>query len=209
MNSRFSIPKFLIIFVVLSAGFYGYVGLITPGGKTFSPFLAELPDVTTWFTSFIAKSAKFLLEISGYNVYQKSPSNVTIQGSRGVTILWACLGFGVMSFWTAFVAAHKNPIKYTLKWIAGGVAALIAINIIRIMLIALAFHHNWAMISSFDAHSSFNIAAYVLIFLLMFLFIRDNNKRNSNGETKEDDHISSSRFSTFTGSLFGTHRANK
>ena len=136
------------------------------------PLLDHYFNVINWFTWLIAKAAVALLQLFGFNTYQRAPNNVTIVHSRGVTILWACLGFGVMSFWTAFVTAHKAAWQFKLKWSVAGAGIITALNIIRIALIAVANHYHWLIITSMEPHEAFNIVSYILLFGLLFWFIK-------------------------------------
>ena len=147
------------------------MGITSPGGKAYSPFLDHYLNIPNWLTYLIAKSAMGLLKLLGFAAYQHAPNNVRIENGGGVNILWACLGFGVMSFWVAFITAHRAAWKYKLKWCVIGISIIIALNIIRIMMIALAYHFKWKMIMLLDAHQTFNIASYMLLFVLVFWFI--------------------------------------
>jgi exosortase/archaeosortase family protein len=168
----FHIFRFLILFALLTGGFYTYVGITSPGGKTYSPFLDHYLNITAWLTWLLAKAALTILKLSGFIVYQHAPNNVTIAGSPGVTILWACLGLGVMSFWSAFVIAHKATWQFRLKWCLIGIALITVLNIARIVLIALANHYHWRVITSLEPHETFNIASYILLFAIIGWFIR-------------------------------------
>src|SRR5205085_10613536 len=112
-----------------------------------------------------------LLQVAGYSVQQTSVVNVTITGSRGVTIAWGCLGIGALSLWIAFITAHQCSFKYKLKWILPGIAIIFTLNILRIAMIALSNHYNWVYIRHFNAHSSFNLLTYAVIVLLMIFFV--------------------------------------
>ena len=183
-NQTFNVLQFVIVFALLTIFFYSYIGIISPGGKTYNAFLNRYADFPAWLTYFICKSAKKILEIFGYEVYQKKLNNVTITGGRGVNIIWACLGFGVMSFWVALVTAHRGTWMYKLKWSVIGVVSITAINILRIVLIALALHHNWRTFNAIEPHRAFNIVSYIVILFLAFWFTRrhkqDELKRNKN-----------------------------
>ena len=170
-SSTFNILQFLLVYALLAGWFYCFIGITSPGGKTYSPLLDHYFNVPRWLTWLIAKSSMAMLQLSGFTVYQFAPNNVTIMGSRGVTIIWACLGFGVMSFWTAFVTAHKATWKFKLKWCLSGIIIIIALNITRITLIALANHYHWLAITSLEPHATFNVASYILLFLLVVWFI--------------------------------------
>ena len=169
-SQRFHTLQFLIIFLLLVFFFLGYVGIITPGGKGYSPFLEQHLNFPAWLTYIISQFAKGLLQLCGYDVYQKAPNNVTIHGSRGVTIIWACLGFGVMSYWVAFVSAHRVNWKYKLKWMAVGIGVINGINVLRIASIALANHYHWQAFKLVEPHFAFNIISYIAIFGLTLWF---------------------------------------
>lgn len=111
----------------------------------------------------------------GYDVYQKSANNVTIHGSHGVTIIWACLGFGVMSFWTAFVTAHKAGRQYKARWIATGIGFITAINVLRIALVALANHYNWKAFNAIEPHFAFTVVSYMAVISLALWFSKTYN----------------------------------
>lgn len=175
-NNTFSVLHFLIVFLLLTIAFYSYVGVVSPGGKAYSPFLDHYANFPAALSYFISKSAKSGLQLAGYDVYQKAPNNVTIRGSHGVTIIWACLGFGVMSFWLAFVWAHRAKLGYKIKWAAAGVCLITAINIIRIDSIALANYYRWKTYQFIEPHFAFTVVSYIAIFLLTVYFIRNYRK---------------------------------
>lgn len=171
----FNIFQFLVLYMLLIQGFYAYIGITSEGGKLFSPFLNKYANFPGWLSIAIAQFSRILLQLSGYTVYQLNPANVTIQGARGVTIAWACLGAGAMSLWVAFIVAHKVNIRFKLKWIIAGLGLICLINTLRVALIALSNYYHWTYIRHFDAHSSFNMLTYAFIILLMYIFVRRYN----------------------------------
>ena len=176
-NANFNIIRFLLVFSFLNAGFYSYIGIVSPGGETYNSFYDHYANFPAWLSYLICKGAKGLLELGGYDTYQRTLNTLAIEGSRGVTIIWACLGFGVMSFWVAFVTAHRADWKYKLKWAATGIFLITGLNIVRIALIALATHYNWKAFKAVEPHLAFNIASYILIFGLAIWFISAYNRR--------------------------------
>lgn len=175
-KSSFNLPLFLVIFFALYYGFYFYVGIVTPGGKTFSPFLYHYLNIPDWLSIAVIKCTMVLLKIAGYPVYQKSANNITISGSTGVTLIWGCLGMGVMVLWTAFIAAHRATFAYKLKWISIGIVSIYAFNVLRIATILLSFRYHWHYPQSFNAHSTFNDVTYIIIIMLMIIFIVQYNR---------------------------------
>ena len=176
-KTNFNIPLFLISFLVLYYGFYGLIGLTTPGGKIYSHFLHNYFNMPDWLTIVVVKASVLLLKITGYDVYQKSPINITIQGSRGVNVAWGCLGAGVMFLWFAFIIAHKAKLEYKLKWIFTGIVLIYLFNTLRIAGILLSFYYHWYYMQSFNAHTTFNNLTYIIVIILAIVFIRNYNRR--------------------------------
>jgi exosortase/archaeosortase family protein len=179
-KSDFNILRFLILFIVLVEGFYLYVGIISTGGHYYSPFLARYFNFPYWLTIAVAKGSALFLQLSGYSVHQAKAANISINGATGVTIAWPCLGVAPISLWIAFVAAHRYKISYKLKWVITGILIIFLINVLRIAVIVLSNYHKWFYLEHFNAHTSFNILAYAVILLMMFLFIKNFNlKKNA------------------------------
>jgi exosortase/archaeosortase family protein len=175
-KSNFSIIYFLFIFFILYYGFYIYVGLTTPDGRLYSSFLYSYLNIPYWLSIVVAKGSQLLLKVTGYDVYQKNPVNITIRGSHGATIAWGCVGVGVMVVWLAFIAAHKARIKYKFMWIGSGIVLIFVFNIIRISFIILSYYYHWAYFQSFNAHTTFNYTTYFIIIILMIIFVLHYNK---------------------------------
>lgn len=106
----------------------------------------------------------------GYDTYTADNFVVRIVDGRGVRVAYGCVGYGVMSFWLAFLIAVKESWKTKLIWLAIGWAMLYVINVIRIGLYLLAVNKGWPMPFGIDHHTWFNIVAYGCIFLMMYFF---------------------------------------
>ncbi len=179
-KSDFNILRFLAFFIVLIEGFYIYVGIISIGGRLYIPFLARYFNFPYWLTVAVAKSSVLFLELLGYSVHQANAVNISINGATGVTIAWPCLGVAPISLWIGFVAAHRYKAAYKIKWIIAGVCIIFLVNVLRIAVITLSNYHKWFYLEHFNAHTSFNILAYAIILLLMFVFIKNfNYKKNT------------------------------
>ena len=92
----------------------------------------------------------------------------------------SCVGYGVYSFWIAFVAANRGSLAKKLAWISLGLLALWLINDIRITLFLLAINKGWPMPLGIDHHTWFAIFAYLLIFILIALYDRSLKKGGGN-----------------------------
>ncbi len=165
-----------MLYFLLKYAFYFYVGVVTPGGKLSSLFLSRYANFPNWLTVAVAKPSVFLLQILGYKVHQTNAANVTINGSRGVTLAWGCLGIGAISLWIAFIAAHRQKMRYKIKWMIAGIVLIFIVNILRIDMIALSNYYNWKHAESFNAHTSFDILTYAVILVMMMVFAFKYNK---------------------------------
>lgn len=150
----------------------------------YSPFLDEHFNIIKGFTNFLTGAARVFVEAFGYTVSQNNYHTLRIEYSPGINVNPSCLGWGVMSFWIAFIYANTGRWKHKLKWLTIGILSICALNIARIALITLAAHLHWKTITSLDHHQVFNILSYGCIFILMYVYIR-HQKKYETGEFKE------------------------
>jgi exosortase/archaeosortase family protein len=87
-----------------------------------------------------------------------------------------CVGYGVYSFWIAFVMANKGKLLKKVLWIVFGVLGLWLINVVRITLFLTSINKGWPMPLGIDHHTWFNIFAYLLIFLMIWRY--DKSMKN-------------------------------
>lgn len=168
--------KFLAGFFILYLFFPFYQGITAIGGKMYSPFFDHHLNIIKGLSRFLTGAAKIFLEAIDYNVYQKNYYSLRIGDTGGIDVNPSCLGWGVMSFWIAFVFANNGRWTYKLKWMIAGIASICILNITRIALIALALHLRWKTITSLDHHQTFNIFSYGCIFILMYWYARIQKK---------------------------------
>lgn len=108
----------------------------------------------------------------GYEAYQSTDIYLRLVGGGGVQLVYSCLGYGVTSFWLAFVFANTGSWKKKLLWMIGGAALLYIINVIRISLTLLGNSQKWHFPFGWDNHTWFNVVAYGGIFLMMWVYDR-------------------------------------
>ena len=95
-----------------------------------------------------------------------------------------CVGYGVYSFWIAFVAANTGTLLKKAVWIISGVLILWMINVIRITLFLVAINRGWPMPLGIDHHTWFTIAAYGMIFILIWLYDKTSGNKFLKKEEK-------------------------
>lgn len=168
--------KFLLCFFILYFFFPFYRGITGAGGKLYSPFLDSHFNIIRWLTGFLTGASRLMLEALHYPVYQKNFHSLSIAHTVGVNVNPSCLGWGVMSFWIAFVFANKGTLKHKLKWMFSGIFFICLLNIARITIITLAIHLHWQTVVSLDHHTAFNILSYTCIFIVMYWYLNIQNK---------------------------------
>lgn len=171
------IAKFLGIFALLYFGTLAVIGLASPGGGLHSHLVANYLDYVSWIKISLMRVPAFILSLFGVPTHEEPGFLLRINRGRGVIIAYSCVGYGVYSFWIAYVVANKGSICKKLIWTVVGVLGLWFINVIRITLLLYAINVGWPMPLGFDHHTWFNIFAYLLIFILIIYYDRSLKKR--------------------------------
>jgi exosortase/archaeosortase family protein len=167
--------KFIICFCILYFGTLAMIGLASPGGY-YSSFIYNYLNYISWLRFGLLYCSKLLLTIFGYKVFIEGAYVLKMYGGRGVHLVYSCIGFGIMSFWIAFVFANKVRWQKKVKWIIAGVAVIFLINVIRISLLLVAVNKNWSNRLTLDNHTLFNVVAYMLVFTMIYFFDRSEKK---------------------------------
>ena len=151
------------------------IGLASPTGH-YSPFVSHYLDYVSWLKNSLIKASSFILSLFNIETVKEAGFALRIQHGRGIVIAMSCVGFGVDSFWIALVAANRGTFRRKIIWISCGLLILWIINVTRITLLLLALNKGWPMPLGLDHHTWFNIAAYAMIFLLIWLY--DKTSKN-------------------------------
>lgn len=169
--------KFLLVFLFLYYGTLAIIGLAAPG-KYYSPFIETHLDYVSWIKISLLKGTKFLLSLFGINTELVPGFILRIVHGRSIVVAMSCVGYGVYSFWIAFVIANVAPLVKKIVWVVFGVLLLWLINVIRISLFLVAFDRGWPMPLGIDHHTWFTVCAYIAIFIMIWFFER-SLKRSS------------------------------
>ncbi|CAN5894863.1 hypothetical protein BH11BAC4_BH11BAC4_01030 [soil metagenome] len=175
--------KFLLIFAICYYGTLAIIGVSVPGGY-YSPFIEHNLNFVNWIRSTLLNSSKFLLSLFKVDTYLASNYNLRVVGGRGIRLVYECVGYGIMSFWIAFVIASAGSFKKKTVWLIFGLLFIWLLNVIRLSLLLVATQHGWPMPLGWDHHTWFSIFAYLFIFIFIFLFNRQSNKPTEAGSEK-------------------------
>ena len=108
--------KFLLIFAICYYGTLAIIGLSVPGGY-YSSFVEHYLNYVNWLRSSLLNGSKLLLSFFNIKTHLVNNYNLRVIGGRGIRLVYECVGYGVMSFWIAFVAASPGRTKKKLLFI--------------------------------------------------------------------------------------------
>ncbi len=169
--------KFLLTFCILYYGTKAMIGITTPGGY-YVAFADRYLDYISGLRYLLLHTSKGLLGVLGLDVYLKDAYTVKMVNGRGVQMVYSCLGYGLLSFWIAFIIANKMAFRKMFQWMVGGVLVIFLLNVFRISLMLVSVNRHWPSLLDLDNHTWFNIVAYGAIFYMMYLFDRSQKKVN-------------------------------
>lgn len=169
--------KFLIVFAIFYYGTVAIIGLSSPAGH-YSLFVDKYLNYITGFRKGLLLGAKFLLKLAGYETYLANEFVLRLQNGKGVRMVYSCLGYGIMSFWAAFVIANKGDLIKKAAWILMGLFLICLINVLRICLLLLSNNKVLAIPFHINHHTLFNVSAYLLIFILIWLYDKSFTKKH-------------------------------
>ena len=118
------------------------------------------------------QGAKLFMNLFGTRAFRESEYVLRATEGKGIRIVYGCLGFGVMSFWAAYIAATFAALSKKIWWFFGGLFLLWLINVARLSLVLQAGVSGWHFPLGLDHHTWFNITAYLAIFVMMYFFER-------------------------------------
>lgn len=158
-------------------GTLAIIGLSSPD-NFYSSFVAAYLNFIAPLRYSLLRGASMLLAAFGYSSSLKDDYTILLNSGEGVRMVYSCIGYGVMSFWTAFVFANRGGWKKKAVWILIGLFALWIINVWRIALLLMTMKKRLAFPLGWDHHTWFNIAAYLLIFAMIYFYDRSFGKSN-------------------------------
>lgn len=173
--------RFALLFIVLFAFLYefniGFFSITTSGSRHYIPFFAEhlnyikvLRDFLIWCSASILRSVGFAVVTNDFSLL--------VAGKGMITVVYSCLGLGVMSFFIAFVIAYPKPLKPKVIFLLIGLVAIQLLNIARFVLLALFWNSKQQQI--IDHHTLFNALVYILIGLSLYFWIKANAALKTN-----------------------------
>ena len=172
------IIKFLLIFLIFYFGTKLIIGLTFKDGL-YIKFIDDYFNYISWIKKSLMYGAQMVAKLLGYTTIKEHNYTLRIANGRGVIISQGCVGYGVMSFWLAYVLSNQAKIIKKITWSLLGLLIIWIINVMRIGLFLVSIDKGWEMPLGIDHHTWFNIFAYIGIFVLIYFFEKSIQKNES------------------------------
>ncbi|WP_299470886.1 exosortase Y [Mucilaginibacter sp.] len=166
--------KFLCLFAFIYGFYVLYLAMISPGGKLYSIFFDEHLNFINWLRYVLIESSAAILNILGYET-KTNGYQMLVVGHNVVHVGYDCLGFGVMSFFTAFVIGYPGVLKPKLYFWGIGMIVIQLLNLSRFVTLSIYWRPTKNVYIS-DHHTIFNIIVYIVIAISLYFYTRYQDK---------------------------------
>ena len=166
--------KFLSIFFGLYLLTDFIIALSAPEGY-YNEIISYYFDYISWLKNSLLYGAGIVAHLFGYTTVFGPNFLIRVINGKGVIIAMSCVGYGVMSFWCAYILVSNNSKINLLLWLVGGLFLLWFINVCRIGLFLVSINKGWDMPLGINHHTWFNIFAYAAIFTMIIIHEKSNN----------------------------------
>lgn len=171
---RFS-ATFISLFLFFDLTCLALYGLSLPGNH-YSQLVANYLNIVHGMRWLLLHASRFFLVLMGHpTVFNES--QLLVAGHARLILNYNCLGFGVMSFFSAFVIAFPKPLSQKLVFLIGGLFAIQLLNVTRLILLALYWHKTASYFT--DPHTIFDIVVYLVVITGIYCWIRSTSKKNN------------------------------
>ena len=169
--------RFIFYFISLSLLLYGfntaYIGITAKGGL-YIPFLDQHLNYINWWRNFTINSAATVLRWMDYIVYTNN-YQLKVIGRHGFTMVYTCLGYGIMSVFSAFVITFPGHIKARYVFLILGLILIQLLNTIRLIILSLYWDKRKPLLA-IDHHDLFNMVVYTLLILVVYIWLKHPSK---------------------------------
>jgi len=161
--------RFILMFLAIFGTVYTFniaaIAVTTPGGFYWL-WAAENCNYIRYWRTMDIQATSIILKLLGYQV-STTWQSVLVTGHAGFKLVYSCLGYGVMSFFLAFILAFPKKWISKIWMMLFGIILIQALNLVRFIFIAL-FWKKQLIANLLDHHTIFNIIIYLVILTIMY-----------------------------------------
>lgn len=172
--------RFVVLLVALyflfSQGNLFMNSVTSINGRYYDPFFTEHFNYIQWLKSALIIPGTWIIRLFGFYTIHNEMDVMVVNGPY-LRINYACVGLGVMSFFTAFVIAFPAKLKPKIKLFITGMLMIYILNVLRIAGLGVLLGFFESQRNNFTYHHEvFNVIVYVCIFALLYFWIKKNTK---------------------------------
>jgi len=165
-----------VLYILFSQGNLFMNSVMSPGGKFYNAYIAEHFDYIQGLKTALIIPAVWIIKLFGFYAIYNEMDVMVVSGPL-LRINYSCLGLGVMSFLAAFVLSFPASWKSTFKMLIIGLISIYVLNIFRIAGLGVLFGTFQSQRNYFEYHHEiFNVIVYIIIFIMLYIWIRKNTK---------------------------------
>jgi len=178
-----------ILYILFSQGNLFMNSVMNEDGRYYNAFIAQHFDYIQGLKTALIKPAVWIIKLFGFYAIHNEMDVMVVNGPY-LRINYSCLGLGVMSFLAAFVLAFPASWKSTIKMLVIGLITIYILNICRIAGLGLLFGFFQSQRNYFEYHHEiFNVIVYIIIFIMLYIWIRRNTKTPKKNNTDQDTPV--------------------
>ncbi len=167
------IVKFLSLFLIFYYFNLFFISITARRSNAFTLFLKLHLDYIDWLRFSVLKVSEIVCGLIGIKCHMQGDFIISLNSKLGgLRMVYRCIGYGIMSFWAAFIIANNIRLINKIAWTVTGWIIIWIINCFRVVILLFAIQNRWPISRFLDHHTLFNIFSYCLIFLLIYIFIK-------------------------------------
>lgn len=178
------VVKLLVCYLFFSQGNLFMNSVMSEGGRFYNETIAQNFDYIQGLKYALIKPAVWIIKLFGFYAIHNEMDVMVVNGPY-LRINYSCLGLGVMSFLVAFIIAFPAKIKSKINLFIIGMIMIYVLNVFRIAGLGILLRIFRSQRENFTYHHEiFNVIVYVIIFILLYFWIKKNTKSVAKPDSK-------------------------
>ncbi|MFD0941982.1 exosortase Y [Pedobacter boryungensis] len=180
----FFVVKLLFFYFLFSQGNLFMNSVMNEGSRFYNAYISSYLDYIQGLKTALIVPAVWMIKLFGFYAIHNEMDVMVVAGPH-LRINYSCLGLGVMSFLAAFVIAFPAKLKSKIKLLVFGLFMIYILNVLRIVALGVLLGFFQSQRDNFTYHHEvFNILVYIIVFIVLYYWIKKNSTPIINKETE-------------------------
>ena len=168
------VVKMMVIYFLFSQGNLFMNSVMSPSARFYNEYIAQNFDYIQGLKYALIKPAVWIIKLFGFYAIYNEMDVMVVNGPL-LRVNYSCLGLGVMSFLAAFIFAFPAKLKSKISLFIFGMILIYVLNILRIAGLGVLLGMFESQRDNFTYHHEiFNAIVYIIIFVLLYFWIKKN-----------------------------------